>query len=230
MYAVPFTTRFLLQAFFQAFSHSFHPLAIPIFILLAIPTLPNVRPKVRYPVVEASQEWDWQHRRWHIDGDTGRIDTHQSVVVLPMVTPISAGGGGTALLTGSHRTVARWLHDSVSQPLPSHFPEQPILMHLTRFLPIRARGGLATTAESAPSSKRRSRPRSWGRSSRRRATLATCWYAHNVLTCVVTHAHACAVAHAHAIRGVGIPMPLSSGSIFPFGRSDVSMLTLCTPR
>ena len=159
------------------------------FSLLPIPTCPNVRPKVRYPVVEASQEWDWQDRRWHIDGDTGRIDTHQSVVVLPMVTPISAGGGGTALLTGSHRTVARWLHDSVSQPLPSRVPLQPIPIHLIAPLPDRASGALVTTAESAPSSRRRLRPRGWGRSSRRRATPATCWYAHNILNCVAAHAH-----------------------------------------
>ena len=75
---------------------------------------------VRYPVVEASEEWDWEDRRWHIDGDTGRIDTHQSVIVLPMVTPISAGGGGTALLRGSHHHVARWLHDNGEWGVGNH--------------------------------------------------------------------------------------------------------------
>lgn len=75
---------------------------------------------VRYPVIEPSEAWDWESRRWHIDGDTGRIDTHQSVVVLPMVTPIAAGGGGTALLQGSHKTVARWLHDNGEWGVGNH--------------------------------------------------------------------------------------------------------------
>ena len=76
-----------------------------------MPTRVHLHAQVRYPVVEPSEAWNWEDRRWHIDGDTGRIDTHQSVVVLPMVTPIAAGGGGTALLKGSHHAVARWLHD-----------------------------------------------------------------------------------------------------------------------
>ena len=46
---------------------------------------------------------------WHIDGDTHRLDTEQSVVVLPLVTPIRPGGGGTALLRGSHKHIGRWL-------------------------------------------------------------------------------------------------------------------------
>ena len=75
---------------------------------------------VRYPVVEAAEAWDAASRRWHIDGDTGRIDTHQSVVVLPMVTPIAAGGGGTALLKGSHHAVARWLHDAGEWGVGNH--------------------------------------------------------------------------------------------------------------
>ena len=74
----------------------------------------------RYPIVEPSEEWDWESKGWHIDGDTGRIDTHQSVIMLPMVTPISAGGGGTALLRGSHHDVARWLHDSGEWGVGNH--------------------------------------------------------------------------------------------------------------
>jgi len=31
------------------------------------------------------------------------------VVVLPLVTPIRPGGGGTALLRGSHKHIGRWL-------------------------------------------------------------------------------------------------------------------------
>ena len=37
------------------------------------------------------------------------LDTEQSVVVLPLVTPIRPGGGGTALLRGSHKHIGRWL-------------------------------------------------------------------------------------------------------------------------
>ena len=74
---------------------------------------------VRYPV-DSGAVWDTDGRRWHIDGDTGRIDTHQSVVVLPMVTPIAAGGGGTVLLKGSHHAVACWLHDSGEWGVGNH--------------------------------------------------------------------------------------------------------------
>lgn len=66
------------------------------------------------------QAWDPESRAWHIDGNTGRIDTCQSVVVLPMVTPIAAGGGGTAMLPGSHRSVARWLHDAGDWGVGNH--------------------------------------------------------------------------------------------------------------
>lgn len=31
------------------------------------------------------------------------------MVVLPLVTPIRPGGGGTALLRGSHKHIGRWL-------------------------------------------------------------------------------------------------------------------------
>ena len=47
---------------------------------------------------------------WHIDGGTDTLDTTQSVVVLPLVTTIRAGGGGTALLAQSHAQVAAFLH------------------------------------------------------------------------------------------------------------------------
>ena len=47
---------------------------------------------------------------WHIDGGSDTLDTTQSVVVLPLVTTIRAGGGGTALLAQSHAQVAAFLH------------------------------------------------------------------------------------------------------------------------
>ena len=64
----------------------------------------------RFPVHDAPR-WEPPRVGWHIDGDTSRLDTAQSVVVLPLVTPVASGGGGTAVAVGSHRRVARWLHD-----------------------------------------------------------------------------------------------------------------------
>ena len=41
-------------------------------------------------------------------------------ILPPQATPISAGGGGTALLRGSHHAVARWLHDSGEWGVGNH--------------------------------------------------------------------------------------------------------------
>ncbi|KAL1515007.1 hypothetical protein AB1Y20_004078 [Prymnesium parvum] len=51
---------------------------------------------------------------WHIDGHTTKLTSRQSVVVLPLVTPITPGGGGTALIPGSHLRMAQWLHEQGS--------------------------------------------------------------------------------------------------------------------
>ena len=66
---------------------------------------------IRFPS-RVGSSWQPPASGWHIDGDSDSIDGTQSVVVLPLVTEIRSGGGGTALLRGSHRRVARLLHDS----------------------------------------------------------------------------------------------------------------------
>lgn len=73
---------------------------------------------LRFPVHPAAAEWPPipPGGGWHIDGH----DAAQSVVVLPLVTPIARGGGGTALIAGSHRTVAGWLHGSAARGAGRH--------------------------------------------------------------------------------------------------------------
>ena len=66
--------------------------------------------RVRFPLNDELR-WAPPTEGWHIDGDTRRLDTSQSVVVLPLVTPIAPGDGGTAIVAGSHKQMARWLHD-----------------------------------------------------------------------------------------------------------------------
>ena len=65
---------------------------------------------IRFPVADGT-EWQPPEDGWHIDGDSPSLDTSSSVVLLPMLTTIRPGGGGTALLRGSHRRVAALLHN-----------------------------------------------------------------------------------------------------------------------
>ena len=66
---------------------------------------------IRYPVDEAS-EWAPPEAGWHIDGGANTaLDAQSSVVVLPLLTTIRHGGGGTALLRGSHQRVAALLRE-----------------------------------------------------------------------------------------------------------------------
>ena len=67
---------------------------------------------IRFPVHNGTR-WEAPEEGWHIDGDSDSLDTTSSVVVLPMLTTIRPGGGGTALLVGSHRRVASMLHRGV---------------------------------------------------------------------------------------------------------------------
>ena len=63
---------------------------------------------MRFPVAEADR-WAAPLDGWHIDGGRPALAARASVVVLPLLTAIRPGGGGTALLRGSHRAVARML-------------------------------------------------------------------------------------------------------------------------
>ena len=70
---------------------------------------------LRFP---SRDELDWEPPQadvgWHVDGSPQRLDERRSVVVLPLVTSIHPGGGGTALLPGSHHEVGAWLVDNGS--------------------------------------------------------------------------------------------------------------------
>ena len=63
---------------------------------------------MRFPVAQADR-WAPPLDGWHLDGGRPALAARASVVVLPLLTAIRPGGGGTALLRGSHRAVARLL-------------------------------------------------------------------------------------------------------------------------
>ena len=64
---------------------------------------------IRFPIADG-RSWEPPEEGWHIDGDAS-LESRASVVALPMLTTIRAGGGGTALLRGSHRRVAARLRE-----------------------------------------------------------------------------------------------------------------------
>ena len=64
---------------------------------------------VRFPIHEGSA-WAPPEEGWHVDGGSPDLNSRASVVALPLLTTIRPGGGGTALLRGSHRRVADLLH------------------------------------------------------------------------------------------------------------------------
>lgn len=60
-----------------------------------------------------SKEWVPPEVGWHLDGSNGdKVDPKQSVILLPLITLIRSGGGGTAILKGSHKLINDWLHQS----------------------------------------------------------------------------------------------------------------------
>jgi hypothetical protein len=69
-------------------------------------------PTAAKAAAKAAAQWSPPRLGWHVDG--AHFHHHiqsreQSLVVLPVFRQLEAGGGGTVLLPGSHRTVARWL-------------------------------------------------------------------------------------------------------------------------
>ena len=64
---------------------------------------------LRFPL-----DGNWLAEGYHIDGDTRDLMTQQSIVVLPVVTALQGNCGGTAVLPGSHREVAKVLRGKVS--------------------------------------------------------------------------------------------------------------------
>lgn len=67
---------------------------------------------VRFPI-HSGPCWLPPDEGWHIDGGANvEIDGRPSIVALPLLTTIRPGGGGTALLRGSHRRVAALLREA----------------------------------------------------------------------------------------------------------------------
>ncbi len=60
---------------------------------------------------------------WHIDGDPLSVYTKNSAVMLPFITDVNPGGGGTAVIPGSHKLIYGLMHGrselSVSQKIRS---------------------------------------------------------------------------------------------------------------
>ena len=81
---------------------------------------------LRFPNSE-SKEWIPPNSGWHLDGSDGnKVDPKQSVILLPLITSITHGGGGTAILKGSHKLINDWLHKSKNkrQHLDSFLSQQ----------------------------------------------------------------------------------------------------------
>ena len=65
---------------------------------------------LRYPY-SRKKRWQVPNNGWHIDGDIdGKIDPNKSVTILPLVTKIRKGYGGTAIMKGSHKKINYWMH------------------------------------------------------------------------------------------------------------------------
>ena len=65
---------------------------------------------LRYPNTKKNK-WEIPKYGWHVDGeDNGKLDPYKSVTVLPLVTKIGKGYGGTALCRGSHKHINYWIH------------------------------------------------------------------------------------------------------------------------
>ncbi len=64
---------------------------------------------LRYPF-STKKEWSKPTQGWHLDGIIdNKINPHQSVIILPLITKINPGGGGTAILPGSHKLINEWI-------------------------------------------------------------------------------------------------------------------------
>ena len=67
---------------------------------------------LRFPIKE---RWQVPTEGWHLDETTRGLKTEASVVLLPIVTPLRGGAGGTALLRGSHLEIARAMRTAGSR-------------------------------------------------------------------------------------------------------------------
>uniref|UniRef100_A0A0G4H8V2 Ricin B lectin domain-containing protein n=1 Tax=Chromera velia CCMP2878 TaxID=1169474 RepID=A0A0G4H8V2_9ALVE len=72
---------------------------------------------VRFPKAD---KWSPPSGGWHTDGDTHTLTSTQSVVVLPLVSAIQPGGGGTCMIRGSHRMMGeKLMRDALNNKAPS---------------------------------------------------------------------------------------------------------------
>lgn len=64
---------------------------------------------LRFPI-SRKRFWEPPKNGWHLDGTNNlKIDPKQSVVILPLITNINSGGGGTAIVPGSHKQINDWI-------------------------------------------------------------------------------------------------------------------------
>ena len=71
---------------------------------------------LRYPV-GTTDTWEPpdQYFGWHLDGDPDRSINKKSVVVLPFITDVGPGGGGTAVLEGSHNIITGFMSNKTPE-------------------------------------------------------------------------------------------------------------------
>jgi ectoine hydroxylase-related dioxygenase (phytanoyl-CoA dioxygenase family) len=63
-------------------------------------------PLITFP--ENERAWDVQKKQWHLDFPArGKADGFPGIRVLAFVAPVESNGGGTVVLSGSHRLVER---------------------------------------------------------------------------------------------------------------------------
>ena len=64
---------------------------------------------LRYPF---KKKWIIPKNGWHLDGTIhGKINPYQSIILLPFITKVDSGCGGTAILKGSHKLINYWIHN-----------------------------------------------------------------------------------------------------------------------
>ncbi|KAK3239821.1 hypothetical protein CYMTET_50278 [Cymbomonas tetramitiformis] len=104
----------------------------------------------RWPVAHDDNRWpptNWRTLGWHTDGETHYISTRQSIVVLPVVTPISQGGGGTALIQGSHKKIANVLF--TAKQTGEHLCKEAYRQVVDRLVQLTAETDIVETRGSA---------------------------------------------------------------------------------
>mmetsp|Transcript_8105 Transcript_8105/g.24095 ORF Transcript_8105/g.24095 Transcript_8105/m.24095 type:complete len:262 (-) Transcript_8105:290-1075(-) len=79
---------------------------------------------LRYPVGDTG-EWEPpdEYNGWHIDGGTDRQFTSKSLVMLPFLTDVGNGGGGTAVLPGSHNAMMGFMYNKSPEKVESKLPK-----------------------------------------------------------------------------------------------------------